>query len=174
MGFALCAFFRINRYGYSSERYSLNGCVITPGGKPQHTFEFFIGETSLNYSVGHLWLLYLSRDEWLATHGDDQCSQIEVVFDTNSPSMVVIKCAVRLIYEQDVEVFNKTIGTYDDNNVTETSASRRFSEGTERGNDHITHPSCYKSCFILLYFLSCAPVVRNSELIQIEGTKKGR
>ncbi|XP_030934304.1 TMV resistance protein N-like isoform X2 [Quercus lobata] len=112
MGFALCAFFRINRSCYSSERYSLKGHVIalgdTPHG-PHRTFEVVIGETSFKYSVGHLWLLYLSRDDWPATGWNYQCSRIKVVFDTNSPRVEVIKCAVRLIYEQDVEEFNLTI-----------------------------------------------------------------
>ena len=72
---------------------------------PPQTFEFFIGETSFEYSVDHLWLSYLSCDDWLATRGIDRCSQIEVVFDTNSPNVEVIQCAVRLIYEQDVEEF---------------------------------------------------------------------
>ena len=118
MGFALCALFRINCYGYSSERYSLKGHVKALGDVPHHTFkvigetsfEVVIGETSFDYSVCHLWLLYWSRDDLLGTHWYDlECSRINVVFDSNSPSVEVIKCAVRLIYEQDVEEFNKTI-----------------------------------------------------------------
>ncbi len=106
MGFALCALFRINCYRHSSERYSLKGRVIALGDMPPQTFEFFIGETSFEYSVDHLWLSYLSCDDWLAKRGIDRCSQIQVVFDTNSPNVEVIQCAVRLIYEQDVEEFN--------------------------------------------------------------------
>ncbi|XP_050252990.1 TMV resistance protein N-like isoform X2 [Quercus robur] len=117
MGFALCALFRINCYGYSSESYSLKGHVKALGDLPQHTFkvigetsfEVVIGETSFDYSVGHLWLLYWSRDDLLGTHWNGhECSQINVVFDSNSPSAEVIKCAVRLIYEQDVAEFNQT------------------------------------------------------------------
>ena len=75
MGFALCALFRINCYGYSSESYSLRGHVKALGDVPQHTykvigetsFEVVIGETSFGYSVGHLWLLYWSRDDLLGT-----------------------------------------------------------------------------------------------------------
>ena len=112
MGFALCAFFRINHSCYSSERYSLKCHVIALGDMPHgphRTFEVAIGETSFKYSVGHLWLLYLSRDDWPAIGWNYQCSRIKVVFDTNSPRVEVIKCAVRLIYEQDVEEFNLTI-----------------------------------------------------------------
>ena len=131
MGFALCAFFRINSCGYSSERYSLKGRVIALGDMPHYTVEVFIGETSSECIVGHLWLLYLSRDDWLATRWNDQCSRIKVEFDTNSPSVEVIKCGVRLIYEQDVEEFNQSIaqkatkikGTCDDYNDAEPSAS---------------------------------------------------
>ena len=76
---------------------------------PHRTFEVAIGETSFKYSMGHLWLLYLSCDDWPAIGWNYQCSRIKVVFDTNSPRVEVIKCAVRLIYEQDVEEFNLTI-----------------------------------------------------------------
>ena len=118
MGFALCALFRINCYGYSSERYSLKGHVKALGDVPHHTFkvigetsfEVVIGETSFDYSVCHLWLLYWSRDDLLGTHWYDlECSRINVVFDSNSPSVEVIKCAVRLIYEQDVEDLKKNM-----------------------------------------------------------------
>ena len=197
MGFALCALFRINCYGYSGERYSLKGLVKALGDVPHRTFkvigetsfEVVIGETSFDYSVCHLWLLYWSRDDLLGTHWYDlECSRINVVFNSNSPSVEVIKCAVRLIYEQDVEEFNKTIAqgssccvitsedsdfvhefensavvkatkivrTYDDNNEAERSASWGFPGETERGNNHLTHPSCYKYCLILQYCLcSC-------------------
>uniref|UniRef100_A0A2N9J337 Myb/SANT-like domain-containing protein n=1 Tax=Fagus sylvatica TaxID=28930 RepID=A0A2N9J337_FAGSY len=74
--------FGINCYGYSSERYSLKGCVMALGDMPRHTFEFFIGEKSSGFR------LYLTP---------------------NSPSVEVIQCAVRLIYEQDVKEFNETI-----------------------------------------------------------------
>ena len=196
MGFALCAFFRINCYGYSSERYSLKGHVKALGDMPHHTvigetsFEVVIGETSFDYRVCHLWLLYWSRDDLLGTHWNDhECNRINVIFDSDSPSVKVIKCAIRLIYEQDVEELKQTIAqcssscvitsegsdsvyhefensavvkatrirrTHDDNEETEHSASWSFPEETERGNNHLTHPSCYKYYLILLYFLySC-------------------
>ena len=88
MGFVLCAFFRINHSCYSSERYSLKGHVIALGDMPHgshRSFEVVIGETSFKYSVGHLWLLYLSHDDWPATGWNYQCSRIKVVFDTDSP-----------------------------------------------------------------------------------------
>ena len=109
VGFALCALFRIDCYGYSSEGYSLKGRLIALDDMLHHTFEVLIGETSFEYGVGHLWLLFLSRGDLLDTLMNDQCSWIKVVFETNSPSVEVIKCAVRLIYEQDVEEFNQTI-----------------------------------------------------------------
>ncbi|XP_075648612.1 TMV resistance protein N-like [Castanea sativa] len=128
MGFALCAFFRINCCCYSTERYSLKGHVIALGDMPHgphYIFEVLIGETSFEYSVGHLFLLYLSRDDWLSTGRNYQCNQIKVVFDTNSPRVEVIKSAVRLIYEQDVEDFNLTIAQC-------SSSPVNTSEGIER------------------------------------------
>ncbi|XP_030957403.1 TMV resistance protein N-like isoform X1 [Quercus lobata] len=129
MGFAICAFFRINCSCYSIERYSLKGHVIALGDmphSPHHIFEVLIGETSFEYSVGHLFLLYLSLDDWLSTGWNYQCSRIKVVFDTNSPRVEVIKSAVRLIHEQDVEDFNLTIAQC-------SSSCVNTSEGTERG-----------------------------------------
>ena len=123
MGISLCALFRINCCRYSSERYSLKGHVKAYGNMPHDTykviketssevviwetsFEVAIRETSFDYNVRHLWLLYWSRDDLLGEDWNDhECSQINVVFDSNSKSVEVIKCAVRLIYEQDVEEF---------------------------------------------------------------------
>ncbi|XP_075648613.1 TMV resistance protein N-like [Castanea sativa] len=178
MGFSLCALFRINCYGYSSERYSLKGHVKAYGDMPHLTskviketsFEVVIGETSFDFNVCHLWLLYWSRDDLLGKPANDhECSWINVVFDSNSPSVEVIKCAVRLINEQDVGEFNQTIvqcdvasegldcvhhefenstvvkatkimRTYEDNNEAEHSASWSFPEETESGNNHLIHP----------------------------------
>ena len=149
MGFALCAFFRINCSCYSNERYRLKGHVIALGDmphSPHRTFEVSIGETSFEYSVSHLFLLYLSRDDWPAIGWNYQCSRIKVVFDTNSPRVEVIKSAVRLIYEQDVEDFNLTIAQC-------SSSCVNTSEGTERGNEYLTHPSCTSLIlFYLIYF----------------------
>ena len=53
----------------------------------------------------HVWLLYLSRDDWFSTVGNGECSQIEVVFENNhfSINSVLQRCGVSLVYEQDVE-----------------------------------------------------------------------
>ena len=150
MGFALCAFFRINCSCYSNERYRLKGHVIALGDmphSPHRTFEVSIGETSFEYSVGHLFLLYLSREDWLSTGWNYQCSRIKVVFDTNSPRVEVVKSAVRLIYEQDVEEFYLTI-------AQRSSSCINTSEGTETGNDRLTYPSCTSLIlFYLIYFI---------------------
>ena len=129
MGFVLCAFFRYNCSGNSSERFSLKGHVAVLGDMPSDTskvlfFEVVIGETSLDYSVGHLWLLYWSRDDLLGTHWNDhECSRLKVVFDSNSPSVEMIKCAERVIFEQDVEESNQTIAqTQDPPNSDEENA----------------------------------------------------
>uniref|UniRef100_A0A7N2L9G3 TIR domain-containing protein n=1 Tax=Quercus lobata TaxID=97700 RepID=A0A7N2L9G3_QUELO len=105
MGISLCALFRINFCGYSSERYSLKGHVKAYGDMPHDTykviketssevviwetsFEVAIRETSFDYNVCHLWLLYWSRDDLLGEDWNDhECSQINVVFDSNSESV---------------------------------------------------------------------------------------
>ena len=146
MGFVLCAFFRYNCSGYSSERYSLKGHVTALGDMPCHAievpfFEAVIGETSFDYSVGHLWLLYWSRDDLLGTHWNDrECSRLKVVFDSNSPSVEVIKCAARLICEQDVEELNQTIAQTQDppNSDEENALEERLSHGRVHVNLNIS------------------------------------
>ncbi|XP_065630504.1 disease resistance protein RUN1 [Quercus suber] len=64
----------------------------------------------VTYGLGHIWLLYLSRDDWLAAiPNGDQCSQIEVVFGIKNSFLNAWECGVRLIYEQDVEEINQII-----------------------------------------------------------------
>ncbi|XP_050253003.1 disease resistance protein RUN1-like isoform X3 [Quercus robur] len=53
-------------------------------------------------------LLYLSRDDWFSTVGNDECSQIKVVFEIDKRTLHMGKCGVSLIYKQDVNEFNQT------------------------------------------------------------------
>ena len=64
-------------------------------------------------STDHVWLLYLSRDDWFSTVGNGECSQIEVVFENDSGSSYfssknpVGRCGVSLVYEQDMELMEE-------------------------------------------------------------------
>ena len=58
----------------------------------------------------HVWLLYLSRDDWFSTVGNGECSQIEVVFEYGSgyhSLNPVRRCGVSLVYEQDMELMEE-------------------------------------------------------------------
>ena len=60
----------------------------------------------------HVWLLYLSRDDWFSTVGNGECSQIEVVFERCYrsffyPKDPVERCGVSLVYEQDMELMEE-------------------------------------------------------------------
>ena len=56
----------------------------------------------------HVWLLYLSRDDWFSTVGNGKCSQIEVVFETTSGSGCLVRqCGVSLVYEKDMELMEE-------------------------------------------------------------------
>ena len=78
-----------------------------------------LGDMPLNHCASKLFttwihcevrigLLYLSRDEWLATVGKGECSQIKVIFENDKRIIDVRECGVSLIYEQDVDEFNQT------------------------------------------------------------------
>uniref|UniRef100_A0A7N2M7Q0 Uncharacterized protein n=1 Tax=Quercus lobata TaxID=97700 RepID=A0A7N2M7Q0_QUELO len=53
----------------------------------------------------HIWLLYLSRDDWFSTVGNGECSKIEVVFEEDSGLRYlssrnpVLRCGVSLVYQ---------------------------------------------------------------------------
>ena len=51
----------------------------------------------------HIWLLYLSRDDWFATIQKGECNQIEVVFGTSNTDLGVRECGVSLVYQQHEE-----------------------------------------------------------------------
>ena len=71
----------------------------------------------------HVWLLYLSRDDWFSTVGNGECSQIEVVFENDpyhSSQNTVCRCGVSLVYEQDMEL----MGDLNQANAQCSSSSR--------------------------------------------------
>ncbi|XP_065619202.1 probable WRKY transcription factor 19 [Quercus suber] len=103
MGFFLCAYFNV-----IGETFGLGARVIALGDMPHSHYasKTFFRMTALG---SHIWLLYFSRDDWFATVGNGECSQIEVVFENYGSVEGVRECGVSLVYEQDVEEFNQTI-----------------------------------------------------------------
>lgn len=111
MGFVLCASlnenanFNIDSFG-SIQRFGF-GALVIASVHCHCTSEVFFRVT---HGLSHIWLLYLSRDDWLAAiPNGDQYSQIEVVFGIKNSFLNAWECGVRLIYEQDVEEINQII-----------------------------------------------------------------
>ena len=97
IGFTLCALFKEDVCS------DFRACVKAIGDMPhsQYVSEFHFTACSKH----HIWLLYLSRDDWFSTVGNGECSQIEVVFETDfSLINPVGRCGVSLVYEQDKEL----------------------------------------------------------------------
>ena len=102
MGFTLCALFNATVYPGFRAR------VKAIGDMPhsQYVSQLFFRKCWQD----HVWLLYLSRDDWFSTVGNGECSQIEVVFERDPGSIYfnnVGRCGVSLVYEQDMEELNQ-------------------------------------------------------------------
>ncbi|KAL4605164.1 hypothetical protein ACB092_09G009500 [Castanea dentata] len=101
MGFTLCALFRAPVYSGFRAR------VKAIGDMPHSQY---VSEYHFRTCVDHIWILYLSRDDWFSTVGNGECSQIEVVFETDpgaiypSSENPVGRCGVSLVYEQYTEL----------------------------------------------------------------------
>ena len=96
-----------------NEAFGFSVRVIALGDSHYDSETFF----RTTYCSGHIWLLYLSRDDWFATVQNGECSQIEVVFGTSTREARVLKCGVSLVYQQHEEEFNQTIAQCDSNGV---------------------------------------------------------
>ena len=104
MGFTLCARLYIETNEYSGFR----ACVYAIGGMPHRQYVSQLPFRKC--SKDHVWLLYLSRDDWFSTVGNGECSQIEVVFQDSSfgyKMNPVLQCGVSLVYEQDMGLMEK-------------------------------------------------------------------
>ncbi|KAF3951733.1 hypothetical protein CMV_022643 [Castanea mollissima] len=80
MGFTLCAVFSEYADAYSGFRARVKAIGDMPHS--QYVSKFHFGTCGTD----HVWLLYLSRDDWFSTVGNGECSQIEVVFENDSGS----------------------------------------------------------------------------------------
>ncbi|KAL0009061.1 hypothetical protein SO802_010563 [Lithocarpus litseifolius] len=103
MGFAICASVSTRKW----KTIGVRARVIALGDTPQNNYvsKLLFGTMSCEDSI---WLLYLSRDNWFATVGNGECSQIKVIFETDDSVPHVWECGVSLVYEQDVDEFSQT------------------------------------------------------------------
>ncbi|KAL4594337.1 hypothetical protein ACB092_12G012600 [Castanea dentata] len=91
--------------------HGLRAREVVVGKMTQNHCAFELFTTQINvevkakYSLNN-YLLYLSRDEWFATVGNGECSQIKVIFEGSE--MYETKIGVILVYEKDVDEFNQT------------------------------------------------------------------
>ena len=110
--------------------------VIALGDMPQNHWAFELFTTLIRLKNG-ICLLYLSRDDWFATVGNSNCSQIKVTFETDESTIGddVFDCGVSLLYEQDVDEFNQT------NAQCLTESFGKVSIYKLTGNDHLKHSS---------------------------------
>ena len=105
-----------------------------------------LGDMPLNHCASKLFttwihcevrigLLYLSRDEWFATVGNGECSQIKVTFEGGKLYDNGTEFGVNLVYEQDVDEFNQT------NAQCLIESFGKVSIYKLTGNGHLKHPS---------------------------------
>ena len=116
-----------------------------------------LGDMPLNHCASKLFttwihcevrigLLYLSRDEWFATVGNGECSQIKVIFENDKRIIDVRECGVSLIYEQDVDEFNQTNAQ-----CLIESFGEEVSIYKLTGNHHLNHPSHNVQSYSILF-----------------------
>ncbi|XP_030963415.1 disease resistance protein RPP2B-like isoform X1 [Quercus lobata] len=107
MGFAICASASASASASKPIRIGIRARVIALGDTPQNNYvsKLLFGMMPCEDNI---WLLYLSRDNWFATVGNGECSQIKVIFETDDSALHVWECGVNLLYEQDVDEFNQT------------------------------------------------------------------
>ena len=104
VGFTLCAAFIRSGIVYHDFRVRVKAIGDVPHRQYVSKFHF----ESCNHD--HVWLLYLSRDDWFSTVGNGECSQIEVVFEYgfgDHSLNPVWRCGVSLVYEQDMELMEE-------------------------------------------------------------------
>ena len=131
--------------GFIGWKYGIRARVIALSDMPQNHWAFELFTTVIRLGNG-ICLLYLSRDEWLATLGNGECSQIEVIFECDENTTNLGECGVNLIYEQDVDEFNQTNAQCLIESIGEEVPIYKLTS-----NDHLKHSS--RQCPILLYLI---------------------
>ena len=119
MGLALCASFNAisspsyaHEFGNPVKTFGLRAHVEVRDVYLHPPFEIFF---NVKFAPNHIWLLYLSRDDWFATF-NPKWIKIGVVFETYSVN--VWKCGAGLLYEQDMEEFHKTFAQCGGSSIT--------------------------------------------------------
>ena len=166
MGFAICALIEARKDCCFGE-LDIKVRVRALGNMhhSQHASKTFFAKLHL---TDHIWILYLSRDDWFAIVGNYECSQIEVVFfEYHSSFEKVQKCGFSLAYEQDKEESNQAIAQCSSSRVinyegwdgvhhgfdNSTSSCDDYSDFEPKesglfsynGNDQLQYLSYYKS-----------------------------
>ncbi|XP_061995459.1 TMV resistance protein N-like [Rosa rugosa] len=123
LGFALCAVFVLHEHYPVNELYidefkTFNAthhlvCCLELDGRELEVYgrrpAFRFSEEFCQVESDHLWLFYVSRDNYFGTEWwHNSCSQLEFLFETRGPGLEVKECGVRLIYEQEVQELNQT------------------------------------------------------------------
>ena len=129
IGFALWA-----SLSYVSVKGDIRASVIALGNIPQNDRVSEHFTTSIR-DKNSICLLYLSRADWFAKVGNDECSQIKVRFETDK-SIMGGECGVSLIYKQGVDEFNETNAQCLIESFGEEVCIYKLT-----GNDHLNHPS---------------------------------
>ncbi|KAK9941542.1 hypothetical protein M0R45_007246 [Rubus argutus] len=124
IGFALCAVFVLHEHHRVDElekhQFTTFGathhlvCCLKCNGTELEVYgrqpAFRFSEEFCQVESDHLWIFYVSRDKYFGTEWwRNSCNQLEFLFQTRGPGLKVKECAVRLIYEQDVQELNQTM-----------------------------------------------------------------
>ena len=120
--------------------YGIRTCEVAVSKMPQNHCAFELLTTQRNVTIKSEFhfnncLFYLSHDEWLATVGNGECSQIKVTFEGGKLYEKETKFGVSLVYKQDVDEFNQTnaqclIASFGELPIYKLT-----------GNDHLNHHS---------------------------------
>ncbi|PRQ55332.1 putative leucine-rich repeat domain, L domain-containing protein [Rosa chinensis] len=123
MGFALCAVFVLHEHQRVDELYTYEFktfnathhlvCCLKLDGRELGVYgrqpAFRFSEKFCQVESDHLWLFYVSRDKYFGIEWwPNSSSQVEFLFETRGPGLMVKECGVHLIYEQDVQELNQT------------------------------------------------------------------
>ncbi|CAL8997435.1 unnamed protein product [Prunus brigantina] len=103
MGFALCAVFGQPRPDFILCELSVNGKRL----EEKVALSCWLGSIQAAAKSGHLWLCYLSRHKNFVSEWQNIHTRLEFSFPSLQRRVEVEKCAVCLVYEEDVEVLLK-------------------------------------------------------------------
>ena len=89
-----------------SSIFGIRDHEVAVGKMPQNHCAFEVFTTGINVEVltkirFNNYILYLSRDEWFATVGNGECSQIKVTFEGGK--LYEMKFGASLVYKQDAD-----------------------------------------------------------------------